>query len=172
MSAPGAFGWWLALTALQVGGAVLRDRRVAPGDHLEGLNVIDLWGEEDVVRGWSGANGVGGAVGGAEEIGVVDEGAAEVDMVDAELRSDAAEPVTDGGIDFGLAVDGLCIEEEGDAFEDDVEVAPLAREAGSRTRGEISEALAEGGHVDIDGGHPARIPLAVCVGDGGEERGL
>ena len=72
----GALGWLLALTALQVGGAVLGDRGVALGDHIERLNVIDLWGEVDVVRGWAGANGVGGAVGGAEEIGVVDEGAA------------------------------------------------------------------------------------------------
>ena len=90
-----------------------------------------------------------------------------MDVVDPELRSDASEPVADGGIDFGFAVDGVCIEEEGDAFEDDVEVAALAWEAGSGTRAEVGEALAESGHVDVDGGHLVRIPTEVGGGDGG-----
>jgi hypothetical protein len=95
-----------------------------------------------------------------------------VDVVDAELRGDAAEPVADGGVDFGLAVDGSGVEEERDALEENVKVAPLAGEAGSGPCAEIREPLAERGRVDVDGGHLVRIPAAVGGSDGGEGRAL
>ncbi len=76
---------------------------------------------------------------------MVDKASTETDVVDAELGGDASPPVADGGVDFGLAVDGARIEEQSDAPEENVEVTAFPRKQGARARAEIGEALREGG---------------------------
>ncbi len=54
--------WSVVLAAEEIGGTLPCDHGMALRSHLDGVHIVNLWGEADVVKRRPWTDGVGGAV--------------------------------------------------------------------------------------------------------------